>query len=65
MQAAITLTCMARNSLNLVTYDKIIKINRIIAFMIILSTIIFNNKDNGYYPLFDFYLNGLFTVNYN
>ena len=33
--------------------------------MIILSIIIFNNKDNAYYPLFDFYLNGLFTVNYN
>ena len=33
--------------------------------MIILSIIFFNNKDNGYYPLFDFYLNSLFTVNDN
>ena len=33
--------------------------------MIILPIIIFNNKHNGYFPLFDFYPNGLFTVNYN
>ena len=33
--------------------------------MIILSIIIFNNKYNGYYSLIDFYLNSLFTVNYN
>ena len=33
--------------------------------MIIPSIIIFNNKHNGYYPLIDFYLNSLFTVNYN
>ena len=50
---------------SVVTYEKIIKINRFISFMIILSIIIFNNKHNGYYPLFDFYLNSLFTVNYN
>ena len=50
---------------SVVTYEKIIKINRFISFMIILPIIIFNNKHNGYYPLFDFYLNSLFTVNYN
>ena len=33
--------------------------------MIILSIIIFKNKHIGYYSLFDFYLNSLFTVNYN
>ena len=33
--------------------------------MIIPSIIIFNDKHNGYYPLIDFYLNSLFTVNYN
>ena len=33
--------------------------------MIILSIIIFNNKFIGYYLLLDFYLNSLFTVNYN
>ena len=49
---------------SVVTYEKIIKINRFISFMIILSIIIFNNKHNGYYPSFDFYLNSLFTVNY-
>ena len=27
--------------------------------------IVFNIKHNGYYPLFEFYLNNLFTVNYN
>ena len=67
MQAAITLTCMARNSLTLIfTCEKIIvTINRFIAFMIILSIITFNNKHIGYYALFDFYLDSLFTVNYN
>ena len=33
--------------------------------MNILSIIIFNNKHNGNYSLFDFYPNSLFTVNYN
>ena len=47
---------------SIVTYEKIVKINRFISFIIILSIIIFNNKHN---PLFDFYLNSLFTVNYN
>ena len=50
---------------SVVTCEKIFKINRFISFMIIPSIIIFNNKHNGYYPLIDFYLNSLFTVNYN
>ena len=67
MQAAITVTCMARKQPHsIVTYEKIIQINRFIASMIILSIIIFNNKHNGYYALFDFLSKTVyFTVNYN
>ena len=35
------------------TREKIIKIDRFTAFLIMLSIVIFNNKHNGYYPLFD------------
>ena len=46
-------------------HEKMNEINRFVAFVIILSIIIFNKIHNGYYPLFNFYLNSLFTVNYN
>ena len=47
------------------TCEKIIKIDRFTAFLIMLSLVIFNNKHNGYYPLFDLYPNSSFTVNFN